>query len=147
MNLDKLYDFALSYYGKPYVWGGDGSNRYEGGVDCSGLAQIILSAAKMDPSGDQTADSLYRYFLEEGRGFLNLGGLGAFAFFGKPERIIHVGFCLDAKVMLNASGGGRDITSIDIANQNNACVKIEPIKRRNNLVAVIMPNYASRGIF
>lgn len=101
----------------------------------------------MDPPGDQSADALYRFFLEEGRGTLNQGGLGALAFFGKPERISHCGFCLDKKLMLNASGGGRHVTSIEIAAQYNASVKIEPIRRRTDMVAIIMPNYASRGIF
>ena len=83
-TLDQLYDFALSFWGRSYIWGGDGSADYEGGVDCSGLLQLILETARLDPPGDQTADSLYRHFLEEGRGTLNHGGLGALVFYGEP---------------------------------------------------------------
>lgn len=150
MTLNQLYDHALQFWGRPYIWAGDGSVLYEGGLDCSGLVQLILEPARLDPPGDQTAHSLYLHFLheaEEGRGTLNLGGLGALAFFGKPSRIIHVGFCIDRRIMLNASGGGRDITSVEIARQHNASVKLEPILRRSDLVATIMPDYVSRGIF
>lgn len=144
MTLDSLYDFALSFEGRPYIWGGDGSARYQGGIDCSGLVQIILSAAKMDPLGDQTADTLYRYFLENGN--LNMPGLGSLAFFGTRERIVHTGWSIDKKIMLNASGGGSHVRTLEQSVEYSAKVRIEKIRRRTDLVALIMPNYASHGI-
>jgi cell wall-associated NlpC family hydrolase len=136
---DEIYNFALSFFGRPYIWGGDGSNRYFGGLDCSGLVQEILKYAKADPVGDQTAATLYDYFLENGK--INQRGFGGLSFYGTTSRISHVGFCIDDKVMINASGGGSHVKSLQSARMLNASVKIEPISFHKNLVAVIMPNY------
>lgn len=147
MTLEQLYDHALQFWGRAYVWGGSGDVRSGGGFDCSGLCQAILELAGMDPPGDQTADGLYRYFRQEGRGVQDNGGLGALAFFGRPTHITHVGFCLDKRLMINASGGGPKTINVAAAKKQNASVKIEPIHRRGDLVQIIMPNYASRGIY
>jgi len=37
--------YALTQLGKPYVWGGDGSNNDRGGYDCSGLTMKSWAAA------------------------------------------------------------------------------------------------------
>lgn len=143
MRLDDLYDHALSFWGIPYVWGGQSRS----GVDCSGLVQMILEPAGMDPPGDQTAHSLYLHFCQEGRGILGNGGLGALVFFGRKSHISHVGFCLDKRLMLNASGGGPKTINVTAALKQNASVKIEPINRRADLVAILMPNYLAKGIY
>lgn len=138
-SLKEVYEYALTFFGLPYIFGGDGSPRYFGGYDCSGLVQEILSSADMDPAGDQTADGLYRYFLEHGD--LNRNGLGALAFFGTADRISHVGFCIDDKIMINAAGGGSHCKSTYSAKILNASVKIDPITHHNGLFAIIMPHY------
>ena len=142
-SMQDLYEYALSFFGYPYIWGGDGQDRYQNGYDCSGLVQKILGLAGVDPDGDQTAHSLYEHFLNNGT---NTQGLGSLAFFGTKERIIHVGFCLDNKIMINASGGGSHCRTAIDAKRLNASVKIEPIAWRKNLVAVIMPRYLEKGI-
>jgi cell wall-associated NlpC family hydrolase len=58
--MDLLIQYAMSFIGVPYRWGG--SNPITG-FDCSGLVQEILKSVYMDPPGDQTAEALYQYFL------------------------------------------------------------------------------------
>lgn len=137
-SMQGLYDYALTFFGMPYQWGG-GSRSSDFGIDCSGLVQKLLAYAKCDPAGDQTADDLYHYFM--GNGIQNAFGIGALAFFGTTSRIHHVGFALDPKIMISASGGGRHVTTRDTAKRLGASVKIEPIRSRMDFVVCLMPNY------
>lgn len=134
-NLEELYQYALTFHGLPYVWGGAGPKSY----DCSGLAQVILAAGQADPPGDQTADALYRYYLKHGERVVPQ--LGALLFFGSRERVVHVAWSVDKYLMLHAGGGSSHVTSITIAKQQNAAVKVEPIGKRSDLVAAILPRY------
>jgi cell wall-associated NlpC family hydrolase len=138
--LDLVYAYALSLWGIPYVWGGENTEKRPG-LDCSGLVQLILAKAGLDPWGDQTADRLYRWFSDPKRGTREVWGLGALAFFGIETRIHHIGWCLDKRIMINAAGGGPTVTSISAAKKVNASVKIEPIASHSHLHAIIMPNY------
>jgi len=134
-TLSEIYDYALTFYNKPYIWGGEGPEGY----DCSGFVQKLLEKAGLDPEGDQTADTLYKYFLKNGS--LNYFGLGSLAFYGSSERIIHVGFCIDTRTMISASGGGRSCTTVQIARAQGASIKFEPIRFRKDFIACIMPPY------
>lgn len=137
MTLVEAYKHALEeYFGKPYVWGAEGPLAY----DCSGLVRCILGPFKvLPPTRDQSADDLYRWFLD--KSFLNVSGLGSLAFFGTPMNIVHIGFCIDEYSMINASGGGSHVKTIEVAKRVNASVKIEPIHYRSNLIAVLKPLY------
>lgn len=129
--------YALSLVGVPYRWGGN-SPLTGDGFDCSGLVQEILSAVGEDPPGDQTAQALHNAFLTRSR--RNPPELSSLAFYGKDERsITHVGFCLNSLCMVEAGGG--DSTTIDLAHaaKANAFVRIRPIRRRADLVAVLRP--------
>lgn len=140
-SLYDVYDYALSWFGTPYQWGGGhdalGTNAY--GLDCSGFIRKIITFAGISPTGDHTADDYYHYFL--GNGMLNTLGLGALAFFGTPSKIHHIGMCTDSLVMISASNGGPAVTSPSIAKRLNADVKIEPIGLRSDFVCCIMPFY------
>jgi cell wall-associated NlpC family hydrolase len=141
MLLKDIYKQALQKtFGKPYIWGAKGPFAY----DCSGLVQSILKPSQILPITEMNADEIYRFMLPIGG--LNVRGMGSLAFYGSTFHIHHVGFCLDELVMLNAAGGGPNITSIQLAISSNASVKIEPIDLRGDLVAVIMPPYAQHGI-
>lgn len=134
-SLTEIYDYALTFYNKPYIWGGEGPEGY----DCSGFVQALLQKAGIDPKGDQSAHDLYDYFVKNGA--LNYFGLGSLAFYGSRERIIHVGFCIDQRIMISASGGGRNVTTSQIARAQGASIKFEPIRFRKDFVACIMPPY------
>lgn len=131
-----LIDYAMQFVGLPYKWGGDDTIK---GFDCSGFAQEILAAVGMDPQGDQTADRLYRYFKEQGdRGVRRPGAL---SFYGKPERITHIGFCVTRDLMLEAGGGGSKTVDAEAAARHNAYIRMRPIKARSDFVECIMPRY------
>lgn len=137
----EVYDYALSFYGTPYQWGGghDGALLTTYGLDCSGLVRKLLAFANCDPKGDHTSDDYYQWLM--GQGFVNAFGLGSLAFFGTTSKIHHIGFCLDAKVMISASGGGSHVNTILVAQRLNAKVLIEPIHLRKDFVCCIMPFY------
>lgn len=139
-TLKDVYLYALEFYGKPYIWGGEGPIGY----DCSGFIQAVLRKFELDPKGDQTADGLYRYFLENGE--LNQKGIGSLVFFGKLDRVVHLGFCIDPYIMIHAGGGSPNIRTVVEAKKAEAFIKIQPINYRQDIVAFIRPNYLEHGI-
>lgn len=141
--MDLLLKYALTFAGKPYIWGGDDPLR---GLDCSGLVQEILASVGMDPSGDQTAQGLFDVFEKTGR--MGVYGPGSLCFFGSSYRAIsHVAFALDTYRMLEAGGGGSKTQTLADAVAQNAYVRVRLIKNRKDLQAVIMPQYTTIGMF
>lgn len=140
--IEALCLYALQYVGVPYRWGGAHPSA---GLDCSGLVQIILRGAGLDPTGDQSAQGLYN-FLEK-QGSLGVYSPGSIAFFGKsPLAVTHVAFCINEFQMIEAAGGGPDVKTLQDAIDHEAFVKLSLIKNRSDLVAVIKPNYAKIGV-
>jgi cell wall-associated NlpC family hydrolase len=64
---------------------------------------------------------------------------GALCFYGKPEDITHVGVALTQRTMIEAGGGGSKTLTLEDAIKQNALVRLRPIRRRSDLVAVIAP--------
>lgn len=140
MNL--LIQYALQFVGIQYKWGGA---HPADGLDCSGLVQIILRSAGIDPTGDQTAQALYDAF--EKNGSYGVCAAGSLAFFGKDvTHITHVGFCLDPYRMIEAAGGGSKTVDLKSAIDSEAFVKVSLIKSRQDLVAIIKPHYNKIGL-
>lgn len=144
-SLDEIYDYALSYFGDLYQWGGEGPPRYWG-FDCSGYVQRILRYAQADPPGDQTAQGLHDHLALNG---ISCGAnRGAVAFFSHNNRVVHCGWMIDDKCMISASGGGSHVNKPGIAKNLNAHVKIQPIAYYNapKLTAIYMPRYPGIGL-
>lgn len=136
MTPEDFIAFCKTFLGLPYIWGADGPDAY----DCSGLAQVLLARLGLDPVGDQTAHDLYRHFQKPGHGSsVSIADCGCLAFYGKPRRIGHIAICLDAQNMIEAGGGGSETTTVERAREQGAKVRIRPIKRRSDLVALIRP--------
>lgn len=134
--MQTLRDYALSFVGRFYIWGGDDPD----GFDCSGISQEILASVGLDPPGDQTAQGLFNHFSVNGSH--NVYGLGALAFYGESTtKITHVGFCIDQYRMLEAGGGGPQVKTHADAIRHNAFIRIRLIKGRKDLVAVVKPYY------
>jgi len=144
-NSDRIiYDYAMSFVGLPYIWGGDDPIY---GFDCSGLVIEIMRAWGLFPAKiDMSAKDLMAYFTRENRGaFASQPDFGALAFFGKDvTNITHVGFCLDSFCMLEAGGGGSKTRSKEDASLQNAYVRVRPLKFRSDLQCVVMPNINSK---
>lgn len=128
---------AFHYLGRPYIWGGDGTEKYFGGLDCSGFVQKVLEPVGFDPVGDQTAQALFNaYKLKKTDARIE----GCILFFGKSTSDIHhVAYCLSPAYMIESGGGNSKCTTIAIAESMGACVKTSKISRRNDLVAVVNP--------
>lgn len=140
--MELLRTYALSFIGTRYRWGGDDPIQ---GFDCSGFVQELLASAGMDPPGDQTAQGLFNHF--EITGTWDSYTLGALAFYGESvTKITHVAMLLDQYRVIEAGGGGSRTNTIDDAATQNAFVRIRPIRRRCDLVAVVKPRYAPIGV-
>lgn len=128
---------AFHYRGRPYIWRGDGSAKYWGGVDCSGYIQLVLGVVGLDPKGDQTAQALFNaYKLKKTEARIE----GCLLFFGKStSEIHHVAYCLSPSFMIEAGGGNSKCTTVSIAESMGACVKVSKVSRRSDLVAVVNP--------
>lgn len=132
--MNPLYDYALSFLGTPYLWGG--SSRF--GIDCSSLVIELLKSVDMI-KGDLSADGLYRHFSENGD--VAEAQFGALAFYGTEKLIKHVGFCIDKTRMIEAAHGNEWITNYEKAYASKACVIMSQISRRKDLVKILMPRY------
>lgn len=139
MTREQFIIQCARYIGTPYIWGGDDPKV---GIDCSGLAQIILGLMHLDPPGDQAAEGLMEYFKANGtqRPSNFSGDLGDICFFGHPEKATHVTIALNADLMIEAGGGDHTCTTPEIARARGAQVKISPITRRSDLICIIRPN-------
>ncbi len=144
------------YVGLPYIWGG-GDTRV--GLDCSGLAQVLLSKLNLDPPGDQTAHTLMTLFLDDNNEYtcdvlapyyeeksnrdvtpLDKADLGDIVFFGKNGQASHIAICLNSELMVEAGGGGSECTSAEVARKKNAQVRFAPISRRKDILCIIRPH-------
>lgn len=137
MTRDQWRAICEQELGKPYIWGAEGPQAY----DCSGFAQWALSRINLDPPGDQTAAGLHRFF-SAGRG--NPVGaaesdLGDLVFFGSEEGVTHIALAWGGGQMIEAGGGGRQTTSLAVAQRQKAEVRIQPISARGDLVVILRP--------
>lgn len=137
MNREQWRALCTQELGKPYIWGAEGPQAY----DCSGFAQWALKHLNLDPPSDQTADGLFRFF---GRGRSDTvtasdADVGDLIFFGSDEAVTHVGLGWGGGDMIEAGGGGRSTTTVEAARRQHAEVRIRPIARRRDLVAVLRP--------
>ena len=125
---------AWHFLGKPYLWGGDNPIA---GFDCSGFViEILKSVGILPHKGDWTAAGLLGKFTPQ---IVQSPHEGCLAFFGSTEKITHVEYCLTPAFTIGASGGGSKTDSEQAAIDQDAYIKIRPIKVRSNLVAVADP--------
>lgn len=133
-----LYDYALRFVGVPYRWGGDDPMA---GFDCSGLVgELLKSVGLVGRTFRENAAGLHRMYIASPT---SLPDLGALAFFGVPE-ISHVGFCLNPDLMLESGSGTAETTSLEVAERQNAFVRVRPIKSRKDFIGCFFPPYPWR---
>lgn len=136
MKVNDFKNFLLTFIGIQYKWAG---HTPTSGYDCSGLVQELLAALGADPPGDQTAQGLYNWFSI--RGSRDVKKTGALCFFGLSDKAItHVAMIFDGNIMLEAGSGNSKTINVYIAEQQDAFIRLRPITRRKDLVAVIFPS-------
>ncbi len=134
MKLER--DYLLSFLHLPYKWGGKGPDGY----DCSGLCVEVLKAVGVFDKGDASAQGLYTYYRVNGSREVYTASFGCLIFYGKDTaHITHIGIALDREQMIESGGGGRKVTNIEEASKRGAMVRLRPISRRQDLVAIINP--------
>ena len=132
-NNDILMMYFQGCLNLPYRWGG---NNPVDGFDCSGFVQEALAVIGKDPVGDQTSHGLYEIFKLDGVTKKN-ASFGDLLFFGNEHKIKHVAIALNETTMIEAGGGSSRVTDLENAIKYNAFVRVRPISRRSDLVAVI----------
>lgn len=139
-----LYDYAMSFVGRPYMWGGDDPME---GFDCSGLVIELLKSVDLLPRVfDTTSQGLYDHFFSSSLE-LKVPRFGALCFYGRSlKRITHVGMAIDSFRLIEAGGGNSLTRSEKKASEQNAFVRIRPINSRRDLVAILMPPYEKRQL-
>jgi cell wall-associated NlpC family hydrolase len=133
-----LSEYALKFVGRPYIWGGDGSGKCDGGFDCSGLVLECLWALGILPNGDLTAQGIYDILygqliwstVERGKEKPD-----DILFFGKDgKHITHVAIAIGNGLMVEAGGGS---SKCKIAATSTGMVRVRPISWRKDLVAAL----------
>ena len=116
-----LVNYAWTFLGRPYLWGGDDPS----GVDCSGLVcECLQGVGILKNKEDLTADGLFRRFIDRSHNRKP----GSLVFWvrnsgGDFGRAYHVGIILDADIVIHSGGGGKVVKTADDAWKYNAFVK------------------------
>jgi murein DD-endopeptidase len=137
-----VLDYAYSFLGVPYRWGGDDPIL---GIDCSGLVLEVLKAAGIYKGNfDTTAQGIYANLLNYDKAVITKSPAPlCLAFYGQKEtKITHVALCVSPTHMLEAGGGGSKTVDEKTAAVHNAFVRIRPLDSRVDLVAILQPLYS-----
>jgi len=141
MSQQAVLDYAYSFLGTPYRWGGDDPIL---GIDCSGLVLEVLKAAGVYKGKfDTTAQGIYADLLNRDKAVVTKApDAMCIAFYGiSTTHITHVALCVSPTHMIEAGGGGSKTVDEKTAAAHNAFVRIRPIDSRVDLVAVLQPIY------
>ncbi|MBW1778615.1 MAG: C40 family peptidase [Deltaproteobacteria bacterium] len=137
---DIALSVAFSYVGRPYIWGGDDPS----GFDCSGFViEVYKSVGILPRSGDWTAQGLHEVFTGKMGTAPAKAGL---VFYGEVDgnivrhsKIVHVELCINDYLSIGASGGGRSTLTVKDAIDQNAFVKVRPMRSRNGIIGFVDP--------
>jgi cell wall-associated NlpC family hydrolase len=137
------YAFSLVSRTERYHWGGDDPIQ---GFDCSGFVTELLKASGEIPHSTpkMSAQQIHDFYDHQAG---SSWGAGSLAFFGKDLlHISHIGFCIDDKSMIEAGGGDSTTVTEARAIQQNAFLRMRPIKYRKDFLCVLKPFYAALGM-
>lgn len=135
IGMDTLDYMIISLLGTPYKWGG---NSVIEGLDCSGLVcELLKTQGLIGNKEDFSASRLFDVFKEYPTTKAKRGTL---VFYGKNlASISHVAYCINPTQIIEAGGGNADTITLAQAIARQACVRIRPIKYRNDFLAMVNP--------
>lgn len=117
--------FAATQIGKPYIWGGTGTNNAAAGYDCSGLTQAAYKYAGVDIPRVATAQ-----YSEGGKVELKSLLPGDLTFYGNPAFAHHVAIYL---------GTVRGVPTVLNAPAPGEVVRLDPLTAGGDLFAATRP--------
>lgn len=123
-----IVKIAWANYGRWYRWGGDDPS----GFDCSGLVIEVLQSVGLLPMNfDGTANFLARQCFPELYEHSNplFPEQGDLVFWRSPQYFSHVEIAIAGDLSIGASGGGRNVRTMEDAIKYNAFIKVRPINR------------------
>ena len=132
-----LVEKMKSLLGIPYIWGGKSP---ENGLDCSGAITYTMAQLNLVPKsfpGSTNSQTLYKMSKPIAAAEVKAGDLafyGSTGLFGLFPSVSHVMMATGDGKLIGSSGGGPSTTSLEIAKQQNAKVKILPSTYRAGLV-------------
>jgi cell wall-associated NlpC family hydrolase len=140
-EMDRLIDYAYSFLGTPYVYGGN--NRLTG-MDCSGfVCEILRSVGLVGNADDLSAQVLYDKLAPLGIKDPNTNDdRGRLWFFGASiYAVTHVAFQVDNYRIIESGGGDHTTTALEIAKTRGAMVRIRPTTYRKDWLYKLRPKY------
>lgn len=129
-----IRNLALKLQGVPYIYGGEHPWI---GLDCSGFVIWILQVFDVLPSGDWNADTLFDMF-----GNTTDPKPGDLCFYGRKvdngfhvnHVMLYIGHLDGFPYCVGASGGDSEVTTVAIAKERNAMVKMKPVHYRKDFL-------------
>lgn len=124
MTSSDIVTTAISYLGKPYVWGGESES--EGGYDCSGFVYSVLNKCGM-----KVPRTTAQGYSALGKTVTKIHD-GDLLYFGKStKRITHIAIAINGAQMIESIGNSKNTKT-----NKGKGVSITNISRRNDLVLV-----------
>lgn len=124
MTTNDIVTTAMTYLGKPYVWGGE--SDAEGGYDCSGFVYSVLNKCGM-----KVPRTTAQGYSTLGKAVTNIQS-GDLLFFGSStKRITHIAIAIDSTQMIESRGNSKNTKT-----NKGKGVSITNISHRRDLVLV-----------
>ena len=118
-NPNNIISEAKRMMGVPYLWGGNSTK----GNDCSGFTQTVFKANDIQIPRDARQQALVGIPILPSNDWSNVLP-GDLLFFGKKNRVTHVGISLGHKDFIH-QGGKVDINSLDESSSNFSSGRLE----------------------
>lgn len=125
---DAIVQYALSFRGTPYQWGGDSAhNKNHFGMDCSHFTYAVFKKFGL-MNGYGRAKDQYPWCSSISEGELQPGDLVFYASSSNPRSIYHVAIYIGNGQAVSASGGDSSTNSLARAKAQKAFVKTHNFK-------------------
>ncbi|MBC7363892.1 MAG: C40 family peptidase, partial [Candidatus Aminicenantes bacterium] len=105
LSSEQMVQLAKRFLGLPYLWGGTSPL----GIDCSGFVQLIYRLSGIEILRDADIQFTSSGLLEVPKGQEQAGDL---VFFGRPNRITHVGLMISEKEFIHATTHEKPVVQI-----------------------------------